>query len=146
MTGEYTGVTTLSSPFAPLCAATGGPGPRALHAVVGQNGAMDSTLPQLTGDLARAGRALAQISHFVVARQAGLDPDRFRSFERGTTDLEADELEAARHALEYYGVEFLPESVDEGIGYGVRRKFNQRTAKRIENWENEGGPAYEDDI
>ncbi|HJB09496.1 MAG TPA: hypothetical protein H9786_03020 [Candidatus Brachybacterium merdavium] len=107
---------------------------------------MNSTFPHLTGDLARAGRALAQISHFVVARQAGLDPDRFRSFERGATHLTEDELEAARQALEYYGVEFLPEDVDEGIGYGVRRKFNQRTAKRIANWENEGGPAYEDDI
>ena len=107
---------------------------------------MNSTFPHLPGDLARAGRALAQISHFVVARQAGLDPDRFRSFERGATHLTEDELEAARQALEYYGVEFLPEDVDEGIGYGVRRKFNQRTAKRIANWENEGGPAYEDDI
>src|SRR5690625_6642361 len=88
---------------------------------------MNSTFPHLTGGLSRAGRALAQISHFVVARQAGLDPDRFRSFERGATHLKEDELEAARQALEYYGVEFLPEDVDEGIGYGVRRKFNQRT-------------------
>src|SRR5699024_1828358 len=93
----------------------------------------------------RAGRALAQISHFVVARQAGLDPDRFRSFERGATHLKEDELEAARQALEYYGVEFLPEDVDEGIGYGARRKVNQRTAKRSGNRENEGGPAYEAD-
>lgn len=107
---------------------------------------MDSTLPQLTGDLARAGRALARVSHTVVAQQAGLDPDRFRSFERGTTDLEADELEAAREALEHYGVEFLPEDEDESIGYGVRQKFNQRTSTRIGNWENEGGPVYEDDI
>src|SRR5690625_5392202 len=61
---------------------------------------MNSTFPHLTGDLARAGRALAQISHFVVARQAGLDPDRFRSFERGATHLKEDELEAARQALE----------------------------------------------
>lgn len=33
-----------------------------------------------------------------------------------------------------------------GVGYGVRQKFNPRTVKRLENWENEGGPAGDDDI
>ncbi len=100
--------------------------------------------PLLTGDQARAGRALAQVSLDVVGHRAGLDPDQLRSFERGGDDLGAAQNDALREALEDHGVQFLAE--DDDAGYGVRQKFNQSKVKRIENWENEGGPAYEDDI
>ena len=54
--------------------------------------------------------------------------------------------EGLRAGHEELGGEFLPADDEAGVGYGVRRKFNPRTVKRIENWENEGGPALEDDI
>ncbi|NUL46425.1 hypothetical protein F7P69_14650 [Cellulosimicrobium funkei] len=47
-------------------------------------------------------------------------------------------------ALERLGALFIAE--DEHTGYGVRQKFNSVKAKRLETWEGEGGPAYEDDI
>ena len=105
---------------------------------------MDIQRPQLTGDLARAGRALAQVSFEVVADRAGVDPERLRSFERGTLSMSDADADSIQDALEYFGVIFLPE--DELGGYGVRRKFARGGVKRIENWENEGGPSAEDDI
>lgn len=105
---------------------------------------MDTPNPLLTGDLARAGRALTQVSLERIAQHAGLDTEQLRSFERGSTELDDGQLLELTCALEHYGVLFFPDD-DEG-GYGVRRKFTARTVKRVENWENEGGPAYEDDI
>ncbi|MGO2046406.1 MAG: helix-turn-helix domain-containing protein [Brachybacterium tyrofermentans] len=105
---------------------------------------MEHSLPPLTGDLARAARALTQISSDLIAQRAGVALEQLRSFERGVTDLDAGQLLELRAALEHYGAQFVAEDADGG--YGVRRKFSARKVKRIENWENEGGPAYEDDI
>jgi transcriptional regulator with XRE-family HTH domain len=105
---------------------------------------MENIRPQLTGDLARAGRALAQVSFQVVAERAGVDPERLRSFERGNLAMSVQDANAIQDALEYFGIHFLPE--DTGGGYGVRRRIRQGSVQRIENWENEGGPAGEDDI
>lgn len=124
-------------------AAEEGPTGIPFRRVIGETGYMTQQF-LITGDLARAGRALAQVSFNLVAQRASVDPEQYRSFERGTLEFEDSALESVREALEYYGVEFLDE--DEHTGYGVRQKFNQRKVKRIENWENEGGPAYEDDI
>ena len=100
----------------------------------------------ITADLARAARALAQVSPEVLAERAGVDSERLRHFERWQPVLTDEENHRLRHALEEWGVEFLPGDEHAGHGYGVRQKFNPRTVKRLENWENEGGPAAEDDI
>ena len=39
-----------------------------------------------------------------------------------------------------------PSSEDAEAGYGVRQKFNSAKSRRLDIWEGEGGPAYEDDI
>ena len=98
----------------------------------------------ITADLARAARALAQVSLTYVAEHADLDRQQLKNFERHRADLVAGEKLRLRQTLEVFGVLFIPED-DQG-GYGVRRKFTRTKVKRLENWENEGGPAYEDDI
>ena len=113
---------------------------------------MTSTDPQATAsplisaDLARAGRALAQVSVAVIAARTGLEAEDVRAFERGVQDLDEERNRVLRAGLEELGVEFLPADDEAGVGYGVRRKFIPRTVKRIENWEIEGGHALEDDI
>lgn len=107
---------------------------------------MATSIPPFTADLARAGRALAQVSLADLSEHTGITVERLRRFERGRRDLTADENQRLRLALEEFGVELLPADEDAGFGYGVRQKFNPRTVKRLENWENEGGPAAEDDI
>lgn len=107
---------------------------------------MSSTDPLITADLARAARALAQVSVAVLSARTGLDAEEVRAFERGRQDLDEERLRVLREGLEELGIEFLPADDEVGVGHGVRVKFNPRTVKRIENWENEGGPALEDDI
>ncbi|MFC0250175.1 hypothetical protein ACFFIO_16825 [Citricoccus parietis] len=98
----------------------------------------------IPADLARAARALTQVSYAVVAKAAGLEPGDLRAYERGHGTLDADESHRLRRALEGFGAQFIAE--DDQAGYGVRQKFNSVKAKRLETWEGEGGPAYEDDI
>lgn len=98
----------------------------------------------ITSDLARAARALTQVAVANVAKRSDLDPERLRAFEHHRGRLTTEEKSRLRQALEGYGVLFLPED-DQG-GYGVRRKFTRTKVRRLESWENEGGPAYEDDI
>jgi hypothetical protein len=98
----------------------------------------------LTADLARAARALAQVSVTCVADHAGLSPERLAAFERHRVDLETADKLQLRRTLEKFGVVFISE--DDEAGYGVRRRFTRAKVARLETWENEGGPAYEDDI
>lgn len=105
---------------------------------------MDASPALLTSDLARAGRALAQVSLADLGERAGLERERLRRFERGRLGLRDEENGRVRDALEEFGVEFLPE--DDTAGYGVRQKFSSRKVRRLETWENEGGPALDDDI
>lgn len=105
---------------------------------------MQSSEFLMTPDLARAARALAQVSAVYIAEHAHLEPETVQAFERHQGDLVAGEKLRLQQALEECGVLFLPE--EEGTGYGVRRKFARTKVKRLETWENEGGPAYEDDI
>lgn len=107
---------------------------------------MTSTPPPITADLARAARALSQVSRKVLAEHTGLDAKLLRDVERGRRAVTAPQSELLREAFEELGVEFLPVDEEAGVGHGVRQKFNPRTVKRLENWENEGGPAAEDDI
>src|SRR5699024_6428186 len=103
-------------------------------------------VPLITADLARAARALAQVSLLDLAEHTGLDADLLRDVERSLHSLTPPQEERLHLAFEDFGVELLPAADDAGIGHGVLQKCNPRTLKRLENWENEGGPAAEDDI
>jgi transcriptional regulator with XRE-family HTH domain len=107
---------------------------------------MDTFESLITADLARAARALSQVSLADLTDRTGVDAELLHAFERGRHDLTAAQKQSLQHALEEYGVVFLPADDEAGIGHGVRQKFNPRTVKRLENWENEGGPARDDDI
>lgn len=98
----------------------------------------------LTPDLARAGRALAQVSVEEVAQASGLEAERVRRFERRGTPLGSAANDQLRAALEVYGVVFFGEDVDGGDG--VRRKHSSLKTRQLKRWEDEGGPAFEDDI
>ncbi|MDR2254550.1 MAG: hypothetical protein LBE25_00850 [Arthrobacter sp.] len=98
----------------------------------------------LTPDLARAARALTQVSTKTIASTAGLPKDTVKSFERGVGFLSDEENAALRRSLEHYGAVFLPE--EGALGHGVRQKFSSKKVAKLESWENEGGPAAEDDV
>ncbi len=98
----------------------------------------------LKPDLARAARALTQVSTKTIASKAGLPKEAVKSFERGVGFLSDEENAALRGALERYGAVFLPE--EGALGYGVRQKFSTRKVAKLESWENEGGPAADDDV
>ena len=96
----------------------------------------------LTPDLARAARALTQVSCKYIAGRAGLTRDEVRGFERYQHTLTDEEKDRLQTALEGFGVVFVNEDAVGGVG--VRKKFTSVTSKRIEKWEGEGGPAAED--
>ncbi|NLA65021.1 MAG: XRE family transcriptional regulator [Leucobacter sp.] len=98
-----------------------------------------------TGYLARAARALVEISAEHLAPEAGLTHDELRDFERGNTTLAVERAAALQAALEAHGAVFLADG-EGGFGYGVRLKFSRTGSKRIDTWEGEGGPAAEDDV
>ena len=107
-------------------------------------GGMQTSAFLITADLALAARALAQVSGAYVADRAELDPGRLRAFERGSADLVVGEKLRLQRALEDCGVLFVPE--DAQFGYGVRHRSTRAKMNRLENWENEGGPASEHDV
>ncbi|MGO3153562.1 MAG: hypothetical protein ACTIJJ_13220 [Galactobacter sp.] len=95
-------------------------------------------------DLARAARALTQVSIDDVASEAGIDASKARAFEQGVGPLTSEENFKLQAALETFGAVLLPESDD--AGYGVRQKYNSVKVARLENLENEGGLAADDDV
>ncbi|MBO0594978.1 XRE family transcriptional regulator [Nesterenkonia sp. E16_7] len=105
---------------------------------------MKRFLAPLTPDLARAARALTQVSVEEISEAAALDPTRVRGFEHRGSGLDQDSRRKLRSALEEFGAVFFDED-DQG-GYGVRRKYNAAKTRQLDRWEGEGGPAYEDDI
>ena len=98
-----------------------------------------------TGYLARAARALIELSADHIAAESDMTIDELRSFERGTSSLPADQIDTLKSVLEQHGAVFLPDG-EEAFGYGVRLKFSRVGSKRIDTWEGEGGPAAEDDV
>lgn len=98
-----------------------------------------------TGYLARAARALVEVSADHLAAEAGMSHDELRDFERGNTSLSVDQATKLKGALEAHGAVFLYDG-ESGQGYGVRLKFSRTGSKRIDTWEGEGGPAAEDDV
>lgn len=105
---------------------------------------MKRYLAPLTPDLARAARALTQVSVEEVSEAASLEPTRVRAFEGRGIPLAPESNKKLRAALEEFGAAFFAE--DEQGGYGVRRKYNSANTRQLTRWEAEGGSAYEDDI
>lgn len=97
----------------------------------------------ITSAQCRAGRALVDWSINQLAAASCLPAEELVEFERTGNMEKAANMLVAR-ALRETGVGFLPER--RGRGVGVRLKFGRQTAKRIDIWENEGGPAAEDFI
>lgn len=105
---------------------------------------MTKSLTFIPSDLARAGRALTQVSCKVIGKAAGLEKEQVRNLEKGNAPLSPEDNERLRRALEEHGVVFQAE--DDHGGYGVRRKYNSSKIQRLETWEGEGGPVSEDDV
>jgi hypothetical protein len=91
----------------------------------------------------RAARGLVDWSLERLAEQVGLSIEELFRFEHGG-DLHSTSADEIKRVLEGAGAVFLPERG--GRGSGVRLKFTQQSVKRIDIWENEGGPAAEDDV
>ncbi|HTM77352.1 MAG TPA: NUDIX domain-containing protein [Devosia sp.] len=109
-----------------------------------------SAEPDATGETSmlspaqcRAARALVDWSIARLAKESGVSAVQLRAFERGD-GLDPGGLTMIAHAFEDGGAILLPESG--GRGAGVRLKFTIQTVKRIDVWENEGGPTAEDDV
>ncbi|MBX9456605.1 MAG: helix-turn-helix domain-containing protein [Rhizobium sp.] len=98
----------------------------------------------LTGAQCRAARALTDVTREMLAERAGVDGGTIRDFERKLSEPDDRVRAGLRVALEGFGALFL--SDDHGGGRGVRLKFSANEAARIDNLENEGGPAGEDDV
>lgn len=96
----------------------------------------------ITDAQCRAARALIDWSPDRLAVEAGLSIDQLEKFERGD-GLDPELNRRVRRALEGGGASFLSER--RGRGLGVRLKFGRQLSKRIDVWENEGGPAAVDD-
>ena len=99
----------------------------------------------LTGPLARAARALVEVSVAEIAGDAGVSKLALRDFERGLGMLSSQERKALRRSLERYGAHFVADGKG-GRGYGVRLKFSAAKTEQIEGWEDEGGLAARDDV
>lgn len=91
----------------------------------------------------RAARALIDWSADRLAVEAGLSIEQIERFEQGDS-IDSELNRRVRRALEGGGASFLSER--RGRGLGVRLKFGRQLAKRIDVWENEGGPAAVDDV
>ena len=99
----------------------------------------------LTGPLARAARALVEVSTSEIAGEAGVSKDALRDFERGLGMLSSSERKAVRRALERFGAHFVADGKG-GRGHGVRLKFSAAKVQQLEEWEDEGGFAASDDV
>lgn len=81
----------------------------------------------LTPDLARAARALTQVSAEYVGLRADLTREQIRGFELWKVALTDAELLRLRQALEEFGARFIDE--DDDGGYGVRQNSTARKSK-----------------
>ncbi len=99
----------------------------------------------LTGNLARAARALVGVSAADTAEAAGLTRRQLRDFEKHLAPISLDQRIALRVALERLGAHFVSDG-NGGRGHGVRLKFSSSKTERVESWEAEGGFAADDDV
>jgi transcriptional regulator with XRE-family HTH domain len=92
----------------------------------------------------RAGRALIGWSIDRLSDVSGVSKRDISAFESGSRKIKPASVETLQRALEDGGAHFIAEGKTRGPG--VRLKFSRLIVKRIDIWENEGGPAGEDDI
>ena len=97
----------------------------------------------LTPELCHAARILARVDHATLSSESGLTEDRIAAFENGKGELGESMLEKLKAALEGLGIVFLPEESEGGVG--IRLKFTDNEARRINKWEGEGGRVDDDD-
>lgn len=105
---------------------------------------MNTFAGPLPPDLARAGRALTEVSAAVIGEESGIEIGTIEEFERGVAPLSLEQNARLRTALEDHGAVFFGD--DSKGGYGVRRKHSVLKAQQLERWESEGGPVSEQDI
>lgn len=91
----------------------------------------------------RAARGLVDWTIARLAEESGVQVADLSAFERGG-NMDRRTVALIARSLESAGAKFLPES--RGRGAGVHLKFVRQTVKRIDIWENEGGPTAEDDL
>lgn len=103
----------------------------------------DKETAMISAAQCRAARALIDWSIDQLATASGLSVEQLAAFEADGTLDRAANAQAAR-ALEEGGASFIAER--RGRGVGVRLKFGRQLVKRLDIWENEGGPTAEDDI
>ena len=106
---------------------------------------MTTSNVQLTGQLARAARAIVAVSSKHVSATSGLTRAQVRDFEKGNSGLSDAETAALQLALENLGAVFIADGAD-GRGHGVHLKFSASKVEKIETWEGEGGSAADDDV
>ena len=97
----------------------------------------------ITGPQCKAARALVQWPRDHVARLSGLTVEAIRAYERGRIHPGAESVERLRAALESGGAVFIDEN---GLGVGVRLRFNSRDVRALNRLENEGGAVADDDV
>jgi DNA-binding XRE family transcriptional regulator len=106
--------------------------------------ALLTEVSMITGPICKAARALVEIDRRRLAKTVGVSEHAMADFESGGDKLPESKLEAIVKALEEFGAILIPE--DGALGAGVRLKFSRSVTDRIEDLENEGGPARPDDV
>ena len=91
----------------------------------------------------RAARALLNWPLDQLAGDSGVPEADITLFEAGS-ELPQAQIDQLEKALEKAGAFFIREG--RGRGPGVRFRFSRVSVKRMDIWENEGGPTGEDDV
>ena len=97
----------------------------------------------ITGPQCKAARALVQWPREHVARLSGVTVEAIRAFERGRIHPGEEAVARLRAVLESGGARFIDEN---GMGVGVRLRWNSRDVRALNRLENEGGPVADDDV
>ncbi len=100
---------------------------------------------RITGRLIAAARALAGISQTDFAATAGIPVDTLHRLEAGGSAWIQSglDVEAVSRGLKHFGVIIVEEA--DGMGAGVRLKFNRQDVRQIARMEGEGGIIGADD-
>jgi len=100
---------------------------------------------QISGRLVAAARALTGISQEDFAAASGLSVESLRFMEAGGSAwvTPEEDVESIGRAFERFGVIIIEES--NGMGAGVRLKFNREDVRQIARLEGEGGIVRSDD-
>jgi hypothetical protein len=100
----------------------------------------------ITGSQIAAARAFTEMSQAKLAGRAQVEQSVVAELEarRNSPNDPSAELSRIRLVLEQMGAVFLDEHG--GAGAGVRLKFGRSQTRAIDRWEDEGGPASEDDV